>query len=55
MNSIATNPQFEFGKMTFSAAMLDSKRWEVNKEMINSDLPVEAHMDLAGVVITSVE
>ena len=49
------NVQFESGKTTFSATMNDSKRWEVDKELINSDLPQEAHMDFAGVVITAVE
>lgn len=49
------NVQFVNGLTTFSATMTDSKRWEVDKALINSDLPPEAHMDFAGVVITAVE
>lgn len=49
------NVQFEDGRTTFSATMSDSKRWEVDKALINSDLPPDAHMDFAGVVITAVE
>lgn len=49
------NVQFVDGQTTFSAVMTDSKRWEVDKALINSDLPNNAHMDFAGVVITAVE
>lgn len=46
---------FTDGQATFSAEMKDSKRWEVDRELINSNLPPEAHMDFAGIVITAVE
>lgn len=49
------NVKFKDGLTTFSAMMNDSKRWEATKELINSDLPAESHMDFAGVVITAVE
>lgn len=49
------NIEFENGKATFKALMNDSKRWEVNRELINSALPPEAHMDFQGIVITAVE
>lgn len=49
------NVQFADGLTTFSATMSDSKRWEVDKALINSDLPEAMHMDFAGVVITAVE
>ena len=47
--------KFVDGRATFVAAMNDSKRWEVSRELINSGLPPEAHMDFAGIVITAVE
>ncbi|TDS74683.1 hypothetical protein, partial [Comamonas sp. JUb58] len=47
--------QFVDGQAVFSAVMSDSKRWEVDAELINSGLPPEAHMDFAGIVITAVE
>lgn len=49
------NLQFVDGLTTFRATMNDSKRWEATKELINSDLPPETHMDFAGFVITAVE
>lgn len=49
------NVRFADGVAAFSAAMTDSKRWEVTRELINSNLPPEAHMDFAGIVITAVE
>lgn len=47
--------RFTDGVASFSATMTDSKRWEVTKDLINSNLPQEAHMDFAGIVITAVE
>lgn len=47
--------KFTDGRATFTAAMNDSRRWEVTRELINSGLPPEAHMDFAGIVITAVE
>ena len=49
------NIKFADGRATFAAAMNDSKRWETTPELINSGLPVAAHMDFAGIVITAVE
>ena len=47
--------RFVDGATTFGAVMLDSKRWEATQELINSNLPAEAHMQFAGVLITAVE
>ncbi|TDS74417.1 hypothetical protein [Comamonas sp. JUb58] len=47
--------KFVDGSAQFVAAMNDSKRWEVTRELINSNLPPEAHMDFAGITITAVE
>ena len=47
--------RFANGATTFSAVMTDSKRWEATQELINSNLPAEAHMQFAGVLITAVE
>lgn len=47
--------QFVDGRTTFVASMNDSKRWEVTRDLVNSNLPAEAHMDFAGIVITAVE
>ena len=47
--------RFVDGVATFSAVMSDSKRWEVSKDLINSNLPAEAHMNFAGISITAVE
>ncbi len=47
--------KFTDGRAQFRAAMNDSKRWEVTRELINSGLPPEAHMDFAGITITAVE
>lgn len=47
--------QFVDGQAVFSAVMIDSKRWGVDRELINSGLPPEDHMDFAGIVITAVE
>lgn len=47
--------RFADGVATFSATMSDSKRWEVTRELINSSLPSDAHMDFAGIFITAVE
>ncbi|GAB2836675.1 hypothetical protein GCM10027276_44180 [Comamonas piscis] len=49
------NIAFSDGRASFTAEMKDSKRWEVTRELINSGLPEEAHMDFAGIVITAVE
>ena len=49
------NIAFEDGRAQFTASMNDSKRWEVDRELINSGLPPEAHMDFAGITITAVE
>lgn len=46
---------FEDGVAVFSAAMSDSKRWEVTQALVNSDLPPEMHMSFAGITITAVE
>ena len=47
--------RFVDGVAVFSAVMSDSKRWEVNKDLINSNLPTDQHMEFAGVTITAVE
>ena len=47
--------RFIDGRATFSAVMSDSRRWEVNQELVNSSLPTEAHMTFSGIVITAVE
>lgn len=47
--------RFADGRTTFAARMNDSKRWEVTRDLVNSNLPAEAHMDFAGIVITAVE
>lgn len=47
--------KFVEGRTTFVASMNDSKRWEVTRDLVNSNLPAEAHMDFAGIVITAVE
>lgn len=47
--------KFVDGRAQFVAAMNDSKRWEVDADLINSGLPPEAHMDFAGITITAVE
>lgn len=49
------NIAFSDGRASFTAETKDSKRWEVARELINSGLPPEAHMDFAGIVITAVE
>lgn len=49
------NIAFQDGRAQFTAAMNDSKRWEVTRELINSGLPPEAHMEFAGIIITAVE
>lgn len=47
--------KFSDGRAQFTAVMNDSKRWEVTRELINSGLPPEVHMDFAGITITAVE
>ena len=49
------NIAFEDGRAQFTAAMNDSKRWEATRELINSGLPPEAHMEFTGITITAVE
>lgn len=49
------NIPFSDGRASFTAEMKDSKRWEVTRDLINSGLPPEAHMDFAGITITAVE
>jgi len=43
------------GVITFSVTFTESRVWEVTQDVINADLPAEAHMRFAGVRVFAVE